>query len=98
MSDMNDLNDLIDGYLHFRSRVYPGRRKHFSKMAKGQNPRFLFITCSDSRVSPHEFTQTVSGDLFIERSLGNLVPPPGRGEHEAVAAIEYAVTALGVSH
>jgi carbonic anhydrase len=36
--------------------------------------------------------------MFVERSVGNLVPKSGRGEHESLASIEYAVVALGVSH
>jgi len=34
----------------------------------------------------------------MDRSIGNIVPEPGRGEHEAQAAVEYAVVALKVEH
>jgi carbonic anhydrase len=89
---------LVDGHRWFRNRVFPAKRGLYSSLAKGQRPRYLFIACSDSRVQPHEFTQTEAGDIFMDRSIGNLVPPPGRGEFEALAVIEYAVVALGVSH
>jgi carbonic anhydrase len=92
------MDHLIDGYLRFHGHVFPQKRRLYETLSRGQRPRALFITCSDSRVQPHEFTQTDAGDLFMERSLGNLVPRHGRGEHEALAAIEYAVVALGVAH
>ena len=92
------MDRLIRGYLKFRTHVFPQKRRRMEQLADGQRPRYLFITCSDSRVVPREFTQTDAGDLFIERSIGNIVPRHGRGETEALAAIEYAVKALGVGH
>jgi len=89
---------LSEGYHHFRTHIFPRKQPLYVELASGQSPRYLFITCSDSRVQPYEFTQSDAGDLFMERSLGNLVPRPGRGEHEALAAIEYAVIALDVEH
>ncbi len=92
------MKTLLDGYRRFHSHVFPQKRRLYASLAEGQSPRFLFITCADSRVDPHEFTGTSAGDMFMERSVGNLIPEPGRGEHEAGAAIEYAVVALRVEH
>jgi carbonic anhydrase len=92
------MRNLIDGYRRFHSHVFPQRRRFYAKLADGQFPQYLFITCCDSRIDPHEFTQTRAGDLFMERSVGNLVPKLDRGEHESLASIEYAVVALRVEH
>ncbi len=92
------MNSLIHGYIRFRSHALPQRRKLYKKLAEGQTPSYLFIACSDSRVSPHDFTSAGPGDLFMDRSLGNIVPAPGGHETEATAVVEYAVKALGVSH
>ncbi len=92
------MKDLIAGVRRFQRHVYPQKRRHFAKLSKGQSPPYLFITCSDSRVQPAEFLQSDAGDLFVERSIGNIVPPAGSDETEAQAAVEYAVKALGVSH
>jgi carbonic anhydrase len=89
---------LVEGHRWFRSRVFPAKRGLYESLGQGQRPAFLCITCSDSRVQPHEFTQADAGYIFMDRSIGNLVPPPGGDEHEALAVIEYAVIALGVSH
>jgi carbonic anhydrase len=92
------MRKLIEGYRRFHSHVFPQKRRLYARLAAGQRPQFLFITCCDSRVDPHEFTQARVGDMFVERSIGNLVPKANRGEHESLASIEYAVVALGVSH
>jgi carbonic anhydrase len=92
------LKRLVDGYRRFHSHVFPQKRKLYETLALGQSPRFLFITCADSRLDPHEFTSTRAGDMFMERSLGNIVPPPGSGGTETTSSIEYAVEALKVEH
>ncbi len=58
----------------------------------------MFITCADSRVDPLDFTDTSAGDMFMERSLGNIVSEPGSEGTESTSSIEYAVVALGVEH
>ena len=62
----------------------------------GQNPRALFVTCSDSRIDPNLLTQTSPGELFILRTAGNIVPPDGSVFAGEAATIEYAVSALKV--
>jgi carbonic anhydrase len=95
---MQSMHKLVEGYEQFRAAVFPQKFAHYDQLAEGQNPHFLLITCSDSRVLPHEFTGASEGALFEERSLGNIVPPPESGEVEAVAVVEYAVMILKVRH
>jgi carbonic anhydrase len=92
------MHSLIYGYIRFRSHAYPQKRKLYSKLAKGQSPQYLFVTCCDSRVAPHDFTSAGPGELFVERSLGNVVPAHGGRETGATATVEYAVEALNVRH
>lgn len=87
---------LIDGIHRFQSGVFGPQRDLFQRLAKGQDPDALFITCSDSRVEPNLITQTKPGDLFISRNAGNIVPPWGVPSGEA-CTIEYAVEALGIN-
>jgi carbonic anhydrase len=88
---------LFDGVREFRDNVFPERREQFEELAKGQNPRILFITCADSRVVPEMITQTEPGDLFVCRNIGNIVPAYGEMMGGVSAVVEYAVVALGVS-
>lgn len=91
------MRKLIEGLQHFMHTVYEGERDLFAHLAEQQQPEVLFITCSDSRISPHLITQTKPGELFVIRNAGNIVP----GYHANIdsgeaATIEYAVAALGV--
>lgn len=89
------MHRLIQGVRKFVRDVLPRRLNEFERLADGQSPSTLFITCSDSRIVPELITQTGPGELFVIRNAGNLVPAYAEGGSEA-AAIEYAVTVLGV--
>lgn len=87
---------LIQGIHQFRQDSFRPLQGLFEKLAKGQRPETLFITCSDSRIDPNLLTQSKPGDLFILRNAGNIVPPHSSANGGEAATIEFAVTALGV--
>lgn len=92
------MQKLIAGLHKFQSQVFDSQRALFERLAAGQNPEALFITCSDSRINPNLITATEPGELFLLRNIGNLVSPVGAAEGTAVgAAIEYSVAILKVS-
>lgn len=105
----SDALRLVDGTGNGRERLVQGvelfRRQHrdryrplFDKLAGGQAPHTLLITCSDSRINPNLITSTDPGELFMVRNVGNLVPHADSAESGQVgSAIEYAVGVLGVS-
>lgn len=93
----------MKGIIEFRQNMKPDHREKFARLALGQFPDSLFITCSDSRVAPNVFASTDPGDLLVVRNVGNLIPLCG-GEHglslsdeSEAAAIEFAVANLKVS-
>ena len=92
------MDHVISGVAKFQKEVFPKNKKIFEKLANGQNPEVLFITCADSRIDPNLVTQTGPGDLFICRNAGNIVPPHTTHTGGMTASIEFAVAALGVSH
>src|SRR5688500_10298617 len=87
---------LIEGIPHFQANVFGSQRELFERLAEGQNPEALFISCSDSRINPNLLTQTEPGDLFILRNAGNIIPPHGAANGGEGATIEFAVAGLGV--
>jgi carbonic anhydrase len=86
----------LGGISHFQKHVYPKHQDLFEKLALGQRPDALFITCADSRVDPCLLTQTEPGELFICRVIGNIVPPYPDAVGGVSATIEYAVGVLEV--
>jgi carbonic anhydrase len=90
------MEKLIRGIHKFQDNVFGNHRELFERLADGQRPDTLFITCSDSRVDPSLLTQTKPGELFILRNAGNIVPPFGSVQSSEAATIEFAITALGV--
>lgn len=92
------MKKIIPGVVRFGRDVYPQRKPLFEKLADGQHPRALFITCADSRIDPSLITQTEPGELFICRNAGNIVPPHTGATGGMTASIEYAVAALEVPH
>ncbi len=97
---MRKISEFEKGHQFFRSVNFKKNEERFRKLVEeGQNPKALFIGCSDSRVMPAMITGSGPGDLFIVRNIGNFVPPfePDNDFHSTASAIEYAVTHLEVS-
>lgn len=90
------MQKLVRGIHQFQSSIFGNQRELFARLAKGQRPETLFITCSDSRINPNLLTQTEPGELFILRNAGNIVPPYGSAPTGESATVEYAVSALEV--
>jgi len=89
---------LIEGHKKFLADVFPKRRDQFHLLAESQAPEWLFITCADSRIVPDLVLGTGPGDLFISRSIGNVVPVSMNDVDGVTATIEYAVDVLKVKH
>ena len=66
--------------------------------AEGQQPKALFVTCSDSRITPETLFALRPGDFFIMRNVANVVPPYYHSDVGSVAPLEFAVRALHVPH
>ncbi len=87
---------LLDGARAFKRRISAESDK-YRRLAEGQWPAALFITCSDSRVLPSRITDAGPGELFELRTAGHIVPPYERRLVSSEAAtISYAVDVLGV--
>ena len=68
---------------------------YFSDLAVGQEPAFLFIGCSDSRVTAEDLMGAQPGEVFVHRNIANLVP---NNDNNSGAVVEYAIRHLGVKH
>ena len=79
-------------WLKEKKRTNPDFFKHLSK---GQNPDFLFIGCSDSRVTAEDLMGAEPGEVFVHRNVANLVP---NNDNNSASVVEYAVAHLQVKH
>lgn len=92
------IEKLKNGFKNFKKNEYNQKPDLYAKLAEGQEPKVMMITCADSRVCPTMLHGLEAGEAFIVRNVANLVPPcEGSGEHHGTsAAIEFAVTVLQV--
>jgi carbonic anhydrase len=67
----------------------------FNLLAAGQRPKFLWIGCSDSRVSAEQLTGTNPGDMFVHRNIANMVI---HTDMSMLSVLDYAVNVLEVQH
>ena len=97
---MNEiLQQLKDGVRRFQVEVYPQQAEIFAQaVSERQSPHTLFITCADSRIDPIAITNSSTGEIFVARNIGNMVPAYGEMLGGVSAVIEFAVTSLGVRH
>ena len=67
----------------------------FKNLSKEQNPEYLYIGCSDSRVTTEELMGLKPGEVFVHRNIANLV---NTLDLNAISTIQYAVEHLKVKH
>lgn len=92
---------LIHSHKRFKQKYGKKYINLFQELVeKGQSPKTLFISCSDSRVIPNLITLTHPGDLFVTRNIGNFIPPydPDCECSATPAVIEYALVHLNVEN
>jgi carbonic anhydrase len=92
---------LIQRFHGWRATTYQDNKAWFRRLAEsGQHPRAMVISCCDSRVHVTSIFGADEGEFFIHRNVANLVPPysPDGTYHGTSAAVEYAVSSLGVAH
>ncbi len=67
----------------------------FENLAKGQDPDYLYIGCSDSRVTAEELMGMQPGEVFVHRNIANVV---SNTDLNAMSVISFAVEHLNVKH
>lgn len=68
---------------------------YFKNLASGQQPEFLYIGCSDSRVTAEDLMGVQPGEVFIHRNIANLV---NNVDLNVMTVINYAIRHLKVNH
>jgi len=91
----NKLQHLFDNNREWATRMEREQPGFFSHLSQQQNPRYLWIGCSDSRVPANQITGLEPGEVFVHRNIANVVV---HSDLNALSVIQYAVDFLKVEH
>lgn len=92
---MHRLHELLQRNRSWSDRVLTEDPEFFSRLAKIQTPKYLWIGCSDSRVPANQVIDVAPGEVFVHRNIANVLP---HTDLNALTVLEFAVTVLEVEH
>ncbi|MFO7648143.1 carbonate dehydratase [Halomonas sp. 3H] len=90
-----EIEGLLDNNRAWAARVSQDDPDFFARLSRQQNPAYLWIGCSDSRVPANQIISLPPGEVFVHRNVANLVHP---NDLNALSVLQYAVEVLGVRH
>jgi len=91
----DDIGDLFDNNRAWARATEAREPGFFTRLAKQQNPRYMWIGCADSRVPANEITGLDPGEVFVHRNVANVVV---HSDLNALSTIQFAVEHLKVEH
>ena len=89
------IEELFDHNRKWAAQVEGERPGFFSSLMEQQNPRYMWIGCSDSRVPANQITGLEPGEVFVHRNVANVVIPT---DLNCLSTIQYAVDQLHIQH
>ena len=89
------LQHLFDNNREWAARMEREQPGFFAHLSQQQNPKYLWIGCSDSRVPANQITGLEPGEVFVHRNVANVVV---HSDLNALSVIQYAVDFLKVEH
>ncbi len=92
---MDDLQLLLDRNADWAARSVAKDPAFFQRLVRQQQPDYLWIGCSDSRVPANEIVDLAPGELFVHRNVANVV---AHSDLNCQAVIQFAVDRLKVGH
>jgi carbonic anhydrase len=92
---MKDLKELLQNNRIWAEGIKARDPEFFQKLAQQQQPRYLWIGCSDSRVPSTQLVNLPPGEMFVHRNVANVVV---HTDVNCLSAMQFAVDALKVDH
>lgn len=90
-----DVKQIFENNRNWIAKQLQADENYFDKLSEGQSPEFLYVGCSDSRVSAEELMGLQPGQVFVHRNIANMVP---NTDLNSMSVINYAVVHLKVNH
>ncbi|MDZ7632680.1 MAG: carbonic anhydrase [Gemmatimonadaceae bacterium] len=92
---MQNFNRILANNQAWAAKLLQTDPDFFAERHASQEPHFLWIGCSDSRVPAETLTGVVAGEMFVHRNIGNQV---WETDMNLLAVLQYAVDVLKVNH
>lgn len=92
---MSEIRELFRRNHDWAERIENEDPGFFSRLSQQQNPEYLWIGCSDSRVPATQITDLDPGSIFVHRNVSNVIV---HTDFNALSAVQFAVDALKVRH
>jgi carbonic anhydrase len=89
------LDELFAHNREWAARMEAERPGFFTSLLALQQPRYMWIGCSDSRVPANQITGLEPGEVFVHRNVANVVV---HSDLNALSTIQFAVERLKVEH
>ena len=87
------MKDLFDRNKKWAEKIKSADTEFFTRLSKNQEPEYLWIGCSDSRVPETGIVDMMPGDVFVHRNIANVV---AHTDLNCLSVIQYAVEVLKV--
>src|SRR5512141_642180 len=92
---MRKLEHLLENNRRWSEDIRRREPTFFTELAEQQTPEYLWIGCSDSRVSANTIVGLMPGEIFVHRNIANLVE---HTDMNCLSVIQFAVDVLKVKH
>ncbi|HEY0946701.1 MAG TPA: carbonate dehydratase [Opitutaceae bacterium] len=92
---MDELSHLFVQNRAWAAAISAEDPEFFLKLSQQQNPEYLWIGCSDSRVPANEIIGLLPGEVFVHRNIANVVV---HTDLNCLSVVQYAVDVLKVRH
>ncbi len=92
---MHNFSRILENNRNWAERLLESDPGFFAERDSSQQPHFLWIGCSDSRVPAETLTGVLPGEMFVHRNIGNQV---WETDMNLLAVLQYAVDVLQVKH
>ncbi len=89
------LRQLVANNQQWAAEMVAADPDFFKKLVSQQNPEFLWIGCSDSRVPANEIVGMQPGELFVHRNVANVVV---HSDLNSLSVLQFAIDVLGIKH
>jgi carbonic anhydrase len=92
---MTAYEDIFENNRRWIAQKTGSNSDFFAQLSKEQNPDYLYIGCSDSRVTAEELMGLGPGEVFVHRNVANLV---NNIDLNVMSVLNYAIRTLKVKH